>query len=87
MKEIGKRFKNMGKVDGRRNVNEDLDEKKEEEEEEEGESRLNSPELGHTYLIGEQGEYYVLTPVRGRNGIMAGKSRSTPLLLLLLYLP
>ena len=46
---------------GRRNVNEDLDEKKEEEE---GESRLNSPELGHTYLIGEQGEYYVLTPVR-----------------------
>lgn len=29
----GKRFKNMGKGDGRRNVNEDLDEKKEEEEE------------------------------------------------------
>ena len=57
----GKRFNNMGKGDGRRNVNEDLDEKKEEEE---GESRLNSPELGHTYLIGEQGEYYVLTPVR-----------------------
>jgi len=80
----GKRFKNMGKGDGRRNVNENLDEKKEEEEE--GGSRLNSPELGHTYLIGEQGEYYVLTPVRSRNGIMAGKSRSTPLLLLLLYL-
>ena len=53
------------------NVNEDLDR--------EGKSRLNSPELGHTYLIGEQGEYYVLTPVSIRNGIMAGESRPNPL--------